>query len=58
MTNDRPVYNLPLVNYNVHWPIIGHLYNMIYAVFLREKKPDPDIFCIHADGQTLLEPAG
>ena len=21
---DKPVYNLPLVNYNVNWPIIGH----------------------------------
>ena len=28
MTNDRPVYNLPLVNYNVYWPIIGQLYCM------------------------------
>ncbi len=26
MTNDRPVNNLPLVNYNINWPIIGHLY--------------------------------
>ena len=25
MTNDRPVYILPLINYNVYWPIIGHL---------------------------------
>ncbi len=38
MTNDRPVYNLPLANYNVYWPIIGHLYCMtsffwtLYAV--------------------------
>ena len=26
MTNNRPVYILPLVNYNVYWLIIGHLY--------------------------------
>ena len=26
MTNDRPLYILPLVDYNVYWPIIGHLY--------------------------------
>ena len=25
MTNDRPAYILPLVNYNVYLPIIGHL---------------------------------
>ena len=25
MTNDRPKYNLPLVNYNVYWPIIRQL---------------------------------
>ena len=28
MTNDKSVYNLPLVNYNIYWPIIGHLYCM------------------------------
>ena len=28
MTNDRPVYILPLVNCNVYWPIIGHLFCM------------------------------
>ena len=28
MINDRPVYNLPLVNINVYWPIIGPLYCM------------------------------
>ena len=28
MTNDVSVYNLPLVNCNVYWPIIGHLYCM------------------------------
>ena len=28
MTNDRPVYILPLVNYNTFWPIIDHLYCM------------------------------
>ena len=28
MTNDRPVYILPLFNYNAYWPIIGHLYCM------------------------------
>ena len=35
MTNDRPVYSLPLVNYNVYWPIIGHLYCMtlFYKLF-------------------------
>ena len=37
MTNDKSVYNLPSVNYNVYWPIIGHLYCMtsfwtLYAV--------------------------
>ena len=26
MTNDRPVYNLPLVNYKLYWPIIGAIY--------------------------------
>ena len=26
MTNYRPVYILPFVNYNVYWPMIGHLY--------------------------------
>ena len=26
MTNDRLVYILPLVNYNLYWPIISHLY--------------------------------
>ena len=29
MTNDRPVSNLPLVNYIVILPIIGHLYCMM-----------------------------
>ena len=24
MTNERPVKILPLVNYNIYWPIIGH----------------------------------
>ena len=28
MNNHRPVYILPLANYNVYWPIIGHLYYM------------------------------
>ena len=28
MTNDRAVYILPLVNYNVYWPFVGHLYCM------------------------------
>ena len=28
ITNDRQVYILPLVNYNVYLPIIGHLYCM------------------------------
>ena len=28
MTNDRPVYNFPLVNHNVYWPIIGLFYCM------------------------------
>ena len=28
MTNDSTVYILPLVNFNVYWPIIGHLYWM------------------------------
>ena len=31
MTSDRPVYILPLVNYNIYWPIIGHLYSFIHA---------------------------
>ena len=26
MTNDRPVYILPLFIYNAYWPYIGHLY--------------------------------
>ena len=29
MTNDRPAYILPLVNINIYWPIIGHLYCMM-----------------------------
>ena len=29
MTNDRPVYILPLINYNVYWPFIGHLYSIM-----------------------------
>ena len=28
MTNNRPVYILPFVNYNVYWPIISNLYCM------------------------------
>ena len=28
ITNDRPVYNLPLVKYNVYCPIISHFYCM------------------------------
>ena len=28
MTNDWPVFILPLVNYIVYWPIIGNLYFM------------------------------
>ena len=28
MTNNRPIYILPWVNYNVYWPIIGHFYCM------------------------------
>ena len=33
MTN---VYNLPLVNYNVYWPIIGHC--IVWRHFLRQFK--------------------
>ena len=29
ITNNRPVYILPLVNYNVYWPFIGYLYCMM-----------------------------
>ena len=28
MTNDKPVYILPLVKINVYWPNIGNLYCM------------------------------
>ena len=28
ITNERRVYILPLVNYNVYWPLIGQLYSM------------------------------
>ena len=28
MTNDRPVYILPLINHNAYWLIIGYLYCM------------------------------
>ena len=28
MTNDRPLYILPLVNYNVYWPIV--LYVVVF----------------------------
>ena len=28
MTNNMPVYILPLVNINMYWPVIGHLYCM------------------------------
>ena len=34
ITNDRPVYVLPLVNYNVQWPFIGYLYCMT-SLFIR-----------------------
>ena len=30
INNDRPVYILPLVNFNVYWPIIGHLNDVIF----------------------------
>ena len=36
MTNDRPVYILPLVNYNVYWPIIGHFLFDTIRCFLNE----------------------
>ena len=32
--NNNPVYDLPLANYNVYWPIIGHLYCMA-SFFIR-----------------------
>ena len=34
MTNKRPAYILPLVNYNVYWSIIGHLYCMTVIIYL------------------------
>ena len=45
MTYDRPVYDLPLVNYNVYWPIIGNLYCMTsfftrhYKLFVSNRIP-------------------
>ena len=37
MTNERPVYILPLVNSNVYWPVIGHLCCMA-SFFIRHYK--------------------
>ena len=37
MTNDKPVFILPLVNVNDYWPIIGHLYCMT-SFFIRQYK--------------------
>ena len=37
MTNDRPVNILPLINYNIYWPIIGYLYYMT-PFFVRHNK--------------------
>ena len=50
MTYHRPVHILPLVNYNVYWPIIGHLHCMT-SFFIRHYKllPSPQLsqfFCI------------
>ena len=37
MTNDRPVYILPLVNYSAYWPIIDYLYYMT-SFYIRHYK--------------------
>ena len=31
MTNERIVNILAMVNYNLYWPIIGHLYCIVQA---------------------------
>ena len=49
MTNDRQVYILPLVNYNVNWSIIGHLYCMTSYVILEwgvNKKPNNNLYIL------------
>ena len=40
ITNERRVYILPLVNYNVYWPLIGQLYSMtsFFCTILRSIK--------------------
>ena len=37
MTNNRPVYILPLIKYNAYWPFIGHFYCMP-SIFIRYYK--------------------
>ena len=45
ITNDRPVYILPLVNYNVYWPIIGHFYCMT-SFFIMNNNQLPHCYLI------------
>ena len=59
MTNDRPVYILPLVNNNAYLPIIGHL-NCMTSFFIRHYKllkffytKNVYLFCLKKGGQML-----
>ena len=63
MTNNRSVYNLPVVNYNVYLPIIGYLYCMTssfighYTLFhsyiLYSLKPSPDRYKSFIESTTV-----
>ena len=49
MTNDRPVYILPLVNYNMYCPIIGHFIVWYHLIFISLYKLLPIILYVQCN---------